>query len=463
MTKKYLVLGLGLVGLTLAAQTAETPVEFHGYLRTGVGGSQGGGQQVAFELPGAPTKYRLGNETENYGEFELDYRIPLGDPNGMYMNLHTMATINKPYQSDSEAASSNVDLCQYWLEIGKFADGDVLKDATIWAGNRYYRRRNVDMTDFWYWNDSGMGFGIENVNLGACKLQFSVVNHRVPDSMIPQDDTTTDADGCKKSFSRASVWDYDLRFTGIKVSKDGELRISAMYAQPSIPDDVKEGVATVPVDNSGYALNVKHALNNLWGGNNNLVFTYGRGAMGSDLNFGSYQSTTYGSSSIPDVTADSSNKAWRALDCLTIAPTKQWDAQILGMHTEHKWNDLTTGESKTDVWTSVGMRPTYHFSDHFALAYEVGYDRISHSYDNLTPAMLKQTLAFEIINGRKYDSRPSLRFFVTHARWNNDARTCADAMNITDPTNGVYTISSNGAFGTHNSGTTFGVQAEICW
>jgi maltoporin len=43
--------------------------EFHGYLRSGYGLNSVGGQQVAFQAPGADAKYRLGNEAETYGEF----------------------------------------------------------------------------------------------------------------------------------------------------------------------------------------------------------------------------------------------------------------------------------------------------------------------------------------------------------------------------------------------------------
>ena len=43
--------------------------EFHGYFRAGYGQNSAGGQQVAFQAPGAGAKYRLGNEAETYGEF----------------------------------------------------------------------------------------------------------------------------------------------------------------------------------------------------------------------------------------------------------------------------------------------------------------------------------------------------------------------------------------------------------
>ncbi len=42
--------------------------EFHGYLRSGYGLNSRGGQQVAFQAPGADAKYRLGNEAETYAE-----------------------------------------------------------------------------------------------------------------------------------------------------------------------------------------------------------------------------------------------------------------------------------------------------------------------------------------------------------------------------------------------------------
>ena len=46
-------------------------VDFHGYLRSGVGATAGGGDQACFQAAGAPAKYRLGNECETYAEIGL--------------------------------------------------------------------------------------------------------------------------------------------------------------------------------------------------------------------------------------------------------------------------------------------------------------------------------------------------------------------------------------------------------
>ena len=38
--------------------------------------------------------------------------------------------------------------------------------ATFWIGNRYYKRHDVHMADFFYWDPSGEGAGIEDVDIG---------------------------------------------------------------------------------------------------------------------------------------------------------------------------------------------------------------------------------------------------------------------------------------------------------
>jgi maltoporin len=55
----------------LLAPLSANALEFAGYLRSGIGNSLEGGKQSCFKLPGAETKYRLGNECEQYAELEL--------------------------------------------------------------------------------------------------------------------------------------------------------------------------------------------------------------------------------------------------------------------------------------------------------------------------------------------------------------------------------------------------------
>ena len=62
---------LGLVASCLGLPFGAQALEFAGYLRSGAGTSTGSGPQQCFQLPGAQSKYRLGNECEQYAELEL--------------------------------------------------------------------------------------------------------------------------------------------------------------------------------------------------------------------------------------------------------------------------------------------------------------------------------------------------------------------------------------------------------
>ena len=59
-----------LLALALATPQVQA-LEFSCYVRSGIGGADTGGTQQCFQLPGAQSKYRLGNECEQYIELDL--------------------------------------------------------------------------------------------------------------------------------------------------------------------------------------------------------------------------------------------------------------------------------------------------------------------------------------------------------------------------------------------------------
>ncbi len=71
-------------------------LNFHGYLRSGVGLNSEGGQMVAFQAPVAPAKYRLGNEAETYGEmiFVNNWINPSHDPDKAWMKTEVLVQAN---------------------------------------------------------------------------------------------------------------------------------------------------------------------------------------------------------------------------------------------------------------------------------------------------------------------------------------------------------------------------------
>jgi len=74
---------------------AEDVTGFSGYGRAGAGGATGGGTQSCFQLPGAPAKYRLGNECEFYWELEANHEFHADD--GKVLKIDAMTSLYHAY------------------------------------------------------------------------------------------------------------------------------------------------------------------------------------------------------------------------------------------------------------------------------------------------------------------------------------------------------------------------------
>ena len=97
-------------------QVLQDFVEIGGYVRAGYGRDSQGGPQVGFQAPGALSKYRLGNEAENYGElffgknwyvpgmFALDPKQrPDGTPSGPIAHAQVRLAFYDPYAEYHQA------------------------------------------------------------------------------------------------------------------------------------------------------------------------------------------------------------------------------------------------------------------------------------------------------------------------------------------------------------------------
>src|SRR5262249_56188161 len=102
--------------------------EFHGYFRSGYGVNSKGGQQVAFQAPGAGAKYRLGNEAETYGEFILVNNWVNPDHNSDKAWFRTETMIEANTTNSASYANFNV-------PIGN--DQFRLREAFVQTGNHF--------------------------------------------------------------------------------------------------------------------------------------------------------------------------------------------------------------------------------------------------------------------------------------------------------------------------------------
>ena len=163
--------------------------EFHGYFRSGYGLNSVGGQQVAFQAPGAGAKYRLGNEAETYGEFIFvnNWVNPGHTTDKAWFRTEVMLQADTTNSSTYANFPGGVGNDNFRLREAFIQAGNVLEsqpDAKFWAGERYYRRRHIEIDDFYSLDMSGYGAGVEDVDLGFAKMALAYLAGRGPTSSL---------------------------------------------------------------------------------------------------------------------------------------------------------------------------------------------------------------------------------------------------------------------------------------
>src|SRR3569623_1349372 len=158
-----------------------------GYVRGGVGAivpqtsgdTKGGGRMTCFSISnpaGLVAKYRLGNECEVWSETHFTF-VTFADDDGVVARLHFMPTVYIPNTTTgyspngtvhspaifTTATGATVSFPNLYVDI---AGIPWLGGGTAWAGTRYYKRESVYINDFFYWNPSGVGGGVEDIHVG---------------------------------------------------------------------------------------------------------------------------------------------------------------------------------------------------------------------------------------------------------------------------------------------------------
>ena len=150
----------------------------HGYFRGGFGASNKKGRMTCFSLAlegGLLSKYRLGNECEVWAEMEFTTVVYAGDDGSVaHMHFMPVAYIPTTYIGYSPTGVTSSDLGS--LGTGATVAFPVLYTdikgiswlfgGTPWVGTRYYKRESIYISDFFYWNPSGVGAGVEDLHLG---------------------------------------------------------------------------------------------------------------------------------------------------------------------------------------------------------------------------------------------------------------------------------------------------------
>lgn len=429
---------------------ADSDFKFDGYFRAGYAtgaerpgwsGPDGrdGGDCSEFQpagIPsGDPTSYRLGNECDDYAELGFHKRVYAGD-DGEQFWVHTRMSYGSTNDNSFSALGGNGEGDVAIRELFSEAQ-DVIPfwpGAKVWAGKRFYQRHDVHINDFYFWSVSGTGGGVEDIPLGDMKGHLSVM--RTGDS---------GGDGNQRGVQ------FDLRFSHLNTNPNGQLTGGFTYAHPTTEDkgESMPGAGDGYVANKGWGLTFMHQQNSWFGGGfNKLAVQYGNGSLGSPW--------TVGGLADEERMREPRGDEWkirRVVEMMTVEPAGVPFSAMLSA----VYQDWKREGSDEQQWLSLGVRPQWHLTDHFALVGEASYDRTTFSgYDSESMSnfgcrdmetdcdseVIKFTFAPTFTAGGNFFGRPQIRFFVTHAMVDNK---------------------SSWAPAEDDSYTVYGIQSEAWW
>lgn len=138
------------------------------------------------------------------------------------------------------------------------------------------------MIDFYYWDISGPGAGLENVDLGFGKLSLAATRNSESGGSY-----TFSSDDTKKYAAKTANDVFDIRLAGLETNPGGVLELGVDYGRANPQDDyrLEDGASK-----DGWMWTGEHTQS-IWGGFNKFVVQYATDAMTS-WNSGHSQGTS---------------------------------------------------------------------------------------------------------------------------------------------------------------------------
>ena len=259
-----IALATALTSSSLLAATS-VPIDFHGYLRSGVGVSSDGGMQEWQKNKLG----RLGNEADTYGELELGSEVYKKNDVSFY--LDSMVSMVSDGSNDNETTlgdDAQFGLRQLNLQIKGLVPGD--PNAVIWGGKRYYQRHDLHIIDTKYWNISGSGAGIENYTVGPGAVSVAWIRGDANDV-----DYRVDGD------NDVNINYIDLRYAGWKPWSGAWTEFGIDYAMPNPTDKQKDYGGLYDADNG--VMLTGEISQDMFGGYNKLVLQYANKGLAQNM------------------------------------------------------------------------------------------------------------------------------------------------------------------------------------
>ena len=405
------------VTAALASQAAFA-VDFHGYMRSGVGVSDNGDMQTMSKQRVG----RLGNESDTYGEVQLGQEVYSKEKKSFYVD--SMVAMKSEKQGRGWEPTSSDDSQFVLAQFNVQAKGMFGGNETLWAGKRYYQRHDIHISDFYYWDVSGAGAGVENIEVGPGK--FSVAALR-----------SDPWDGVKGSDPRLNANTVDIRYAGIPLWQDGTLEVGYDFYHANATDE--QDLANKDLSN-GHMLTAELTQGMLGGFNKSVAQYFIDGAAYNAVDYGTANGSLLQSNS-------DSGKGFRLINwgVLPVGDKVEFGHQIVyGKSSDFSaWG---TQYEDRDTFSAV-VRPMYKWNDYMKTIAEVGYYKDNETakggVEKSTDGA-KYTLAQAWSAGSGFWARPEIRVFASYM-----------------DQDGAFRADSNGK--AQDSAWNFGVQAEAWW
>ena len=361
---------LACAGLLLASASASQALDYNGYFRAGPGLTSGSASRACYALNGGSSgiKYRLGNECDFYGEFQLsqpfkkdgiEYRATL------MVNHYTGAT--EP--AAGKNADKKLEIEQMFAEARGF---DIAPLATFWIGRERGRRGDVHIVDTFFTEMVGVGAGFRGQPLGGGQIGAAFYK--------------TDSDAARPG-NRLNV-----EYVGLPVNPNGALNVFLTATK----GDFTGGT-------SGAGVTLRHDQSKLFGTSlsNTLWLQYAQGSAGLNSNFG-------------DLSAGSKARSWRIVESFNGQSGRVGGQAILLLASEKNGAGVRTDSA------SVGGRISYGVTKNFKFVAELGTSQYKPE-GGATARLTKLTLAPTLSIDDGFWSRPEFRLYATSAKWNSAA------------------------------------------
>jgi len=415
---KVFILVASLFSLSLFA--LENSFGSHGYFRVQTS-LQDQKERVCFKVPGAGSKYRLGNECETWGELSLFHEMNLD--NGVKIHTEILPVF----------LGANNDKVDYLRTDGLYTEFFNLFDntASFWIGRRWYKRYDSHMTDYFFFNMSGDGFGVNNLELSGVKLSYSFMFNEVDPAQIVEDE-------------KVLFTSHDLRLS--REQENSEFTLFLNYMQL----DGRTFQNSQTIDKlDGYTIGLTYKDKSLFQklfemqGSSTTGIFYGRSLAKGAGSYSPYLQEPLVESLIDQGSSIESSKTWRFINYNDLQ-NSVWG---LMSNLVYELKDDSSFSATKQEWLSLGVRPYWFYHKNVRVLFELGYDTLKDELQSKRYSLTKATPAIEFALDKGIWERPVLRLFYTYARWNEDAKGQIGTAYYANKT----------------SGSNLGVQLEYWW